>query len=403
MSTDVIYLDNSATAWPKPPRVLDAMQRFLREDAANPGRSAHRMAVATERLITQCRTRVATLCNAEAPERIILTMNATDALNAAIQGVIRGLAREASGQAHVVSTLMEHNSVNRPLNTMAAAGMCHVDRVSFSADGMLDPGEIADAMTRDTVLLAITHGSNVLGTLQPVADIIAAARVKCPDVIVLVDASQTAGVAPIDVQAMDVDLLAATGHKGMQGPTGIGVLYISPKVYDVAQGVTRIHPYRAGGTGGDSNNPVMPTELPHCFESGTPNTVGIVGLSEGVAYVLERGVDAILTHERALVTRFLQGCAKRSDTITVYGPRDANDRLGAVSFSVRDLPPSEVAGIFDDAFNIAIRSGLHCAPNVHGVIGTHPTGTARVSVGPFTTREDIDAALHALDEISATV
>lgn len=403
MSHDVIYLDNSATAWPKPSRVIDAMQQFLMRDAANPGRSAHRMAVATERTIGTCRARLATLFNAESSDRIILTMNATDALNTAIQGVLRELAEGTHSTAHVVSTLLEHNSVNRPLNTMAAAGMCHVDRVTSSPDGFLDPETIADAMTTDTVLVAITHGSNVLGTLQPVTEIVAAVRAKNPDVIVLVDASQTAGVVPIDVQAMDVDLLAATGHKGLQGPTGIGVLYISPKVYDLANDIRRIRPSRAGGTGGDSNNPVMPEELPYCFESGTPNTVGIVGLSEGVAFVLERGVEAILDHERALVSHFLTACAARPDMITIYGPTDVDRRLGAVSFNLNGMPPSEVAGIFDESFGIAIRSGLHCAPHVHSVIDTHPAGTARVSVGPFTTIEEIDAAIHALDEIAAAV
>ena len=377
----VIYLDNAATSYPKPEAVYQALDRFARQSLANPGRAGHKMALAAERELDECRHLLNQFFRGEGPERFVFTLNCTDALNMAFKGVL------ADGD-HVITTNLEHNSVSRPLRAMELAGRITLTRVPADAGGTIDPDDIRKAIGPRTRLIALTHASNVLGTVQPVAEVGRLAREH--DLLFLVDAAQTAGVIPIDLQAMLIDLLAFPGHKSLLGPTGTGALYVGPRA--------QVRAWREGGTGGDSASETQPREFPYFLEGGTPNVLGIAGLAAGVRYVQEQGLDAIHAHEVELTERLW----RRLEEIggyTVHGHREHARRVGTLSFHSDTLPAAELGGILDQAFEIAVRPGLHCAPYIHRALGTFPEGTVRVSPGPFSTRDDIDQLARALAEI----
>jgi cysteine desulfurase family protein len=341
------------------------------------------MALAAERALDDCRHLLNQFFHGEAPERFVFTLNCTDALNMAFKGVL-------NDGDHVITTDLEHNSVSRPLRKMELDGRITLTRVRSDSSGTIDPDALRQAVTPRTRLIALTHASNVLGTVQPIADVGRMARAH--DLLFLVDAAQTAGVVPIDVQALFIDLLAFPGHKSLLGPTGTGALYAGPRA--------SVRAWREGGTGGDSSSETQPREYPYYLEGGTPNVLGVAGLAAGVKFVQERGLDRIRRHETALCERLW----RRLDEIgsfTVYGHRDAARRVGTLSFRSDALPATELGGILDQAFDIAIRPGLHCAPYIHRSIGTFPEGTIRVSPGAFNTDEDIDALARALAEIVA--
>src|SRR6195256_2261777 len=278
----MIYLDNAATSFPKPESVYQTLDRFARSDLANPGRAGHKMALAAERALDDCRHLLNQLFHGKEPERWILTLNCTDALNMAFKGVL------ADGD-HVVTTDLEHNSVSRPLRAMELDGRISLTRVRADRGGTIDPDDIRKAITPRTRLIALTHASNVLGTVQPIAEVGRIAREH--NLLFVVDAAQTAGVVPIDVQAMHIDLLAFPGHKSLLGPTGTGALYVGPR--------TAVRAWREGGTGGDSSSETQPRELPYFLEGGTPNVLGVAGLAAGIKYVQEHGPRAIHAHEVA--------------------------------------------------------------------------------------------------------
>jgi cysteine desulfurase family protein len=377
----MIYLDNAATSFPKPEEVYRALDRFARTDLANPGRAGHKMALAAEHALDDGRHRLNQFFNGKDHKRFVFTLNCTDALNMAFKGVL------AEGD-HVVTTDLEHNSISRPLVAMELSGKITLTRVASDAGGTIDPDAIRQAVTPKTRLIALTHASNVTGTVQPVAEIGKIARER--DLLFLVDAAQTAGVIPVDVQAMNIDLLAVPGHKSLLGPTGTGALYVGPRA--------RVAAWREGGTGGDSSSPTQPKEFPYFLEGGTPNVLGVAGLSAGVQYVVMRGLADIHRHEVALTERLWQ----RLDELggfTVLGHRDMSRRVGTLSFRCEALPAAEVGGILDQAFDIAIRPGLHCAPYIHKAQGTFPDGAVRVSPGAFNTEADIDRLADALREI----
>ncbi|HKY33357.1 MAG TPA: aminotransferase class V-fold PLP-dependent enzyme [Candidatus Polarisedimenticolia bacterium] len=382
----MIYLDNAATSHPKPESVYARMDRFAREVGANPGRAGHSMAVEAEREIAAVRGALASLFGAGDPSRIILALNATDALNMAFKGVLQ------QGD-HVVTTQLEHNSVARPLARMERDGWIRVTRVAPGPGGLIDPDDVTRAMVDATRLVAVGQVSNVLGVAQPIGDIGRAVRLK--DRLLLVDAAQGAGVVPIDVEADCVDLLAFTGHKGLLGPVGTGGLWVG--------GRARIRPWREGGTGGDSASPVQPEGFPHCLEAGTPNTVGIAGLGEALRWLAGRGIAALREHELAMAARFWDRLAADGRAV-LYGRRPAPgaSRTGIVSFNLRGLAASEVGAILDASFSIGVRAGLHCAPGAHRFLGTFPEGTVRISPGPFTTGQEIDSLAGALAEIAGS-
>jgi cysteine desulfurase family protein len=377
----MIYLDNAATSFPKPESVYQALDRFARTNLANPGRAGHKMALAAERALDDGRHLLNQLFHGESPERFVFTLNCTDGLNMAFKGVL------AEGD-HVVTTDLEHNSISRPLRAMELAGKISLTRIKADAGGTIDPQAVRQAIQPKTRLIAMTHASNVVGTIQPIGDIGKIAREK--DALFLVDAAQTAGVVPIDVQALHVDLLAFPGHKSLLGPTGTGALYVGPRA--------SVRPWREGGTGGDSSSETQPKEFPYFLEGGTPNVLGVAGLCAGIKYVMEQGLDKILAHEVSLIERLW----RRLDEIggfQVFGHRDAARRVGTLSFRSEMLPAAELGGILDQAFDIAIRPGLHCAPYIHRAMGTFPEGAVRVSPGPFSTEADIDQLAKALAEV----
>ena len=378
----MIYLDNAATTFPKPESVYRALDEFARQGAANPGRSGHRMAVAAEAKIAEARARIARLLNAESPDRIVLTLNATDALNIAIKGLLR------PGD-HVVTSVLEHNSINRPLSALEQSGAISVTRIGAEADGSLSVDAVREALTPATRLIALTHGSNVLGVVNDAAALGAAAMGH--GAILLLDASQTAGVVPIDVQAAQVDLVAFPGHKGCFGPMGTGALYVKPGRV--------LRAFREGGTGFGAESELQPETMPFHLEGGTPNAHGLAGLAAGLEFLEREGVEKIGAHERDLALRFAEE-ARRIPGVTVWSAKSPGKQIGPVSLSVRGRDPASVGAALDERHGIACRPGLHCAPGTHRHLGTFPGGTVRFSFGYFNTAADVEAAAAALREIA---
>jgi cysteine desulfurase/selenocysteine lyase len=376
----MIYLDNAATSWPKPPCVAEAMVRFLNEVGANPGRSGHRLSVEAGRIVYAAREAVAELFNAPDPLRVVFGHNVTEALNLALRGLLR------PGD-HVITSSMEHNSMMRPLRALARQGI-ELTVVPCSPEGYLDPADVEAAIRPNTRMIALNHASNVVGTVLPVAE---AGRIaRRHGVLLLVDAAQTAGAYPIDVQADRIDLLAFTGHKALYGPMGTGGLVIGGRVDE-----RQMEPLKRGGTGSHSEHEEQPGFLPDLCESGTSNAVGLAGLGASLRWLAERGVESIRAHEVALTQRLIAGLRDISG-VTVYGGLDAEGQTATVSFTVDALETSEIGLILDDEYGMMCRVGLHCAPAAHRTIGTFPTGTVRFGLGAFNTPEQVDAALTAV-------
>jgi cysteine desulfurase family protein len=378
----VIYLDNAATSFPKPEGVYRAMDAYARTSLANPGRAGHRMAVAAKGTLDDARHRLNRFLNGAEPERVAFALNCTDALNMAFKGVL-------NPGDHVVTTDLEHNSVSRPLVAMADAGTITFTRVKADAGGTVDPDAIRAALTPATRMVALTHASNVLGTVQPIAEVGRLCRER--DVLFLVDAAQTIGVLPIDVRAMHISLLAFPGHKGLFGPTGTGGLYVAPGV--------RIRAWREGGTGGDSKSPTQPPGFPEFLEGGTSNLLGIVGMIAGLDFVEEQGVGSIHQHEIALCKRLREKLAD-NPLIVPVGHADPARRVGTFSFRTEAMGSEDLAGVLDSSFGICVRAGNHCAPYVHRAVGSYDDGLVRVSPGPFNTADHIDQLAQALNEIT---
>lgn len=379
----MIYFDNAATSWPKPPTVAAEMERFLREDGANPGRSGHALSIQAGRVVFAARERLARFFGHDDPLSLVFTKNATEALNLALLGLLR------PGD-HVITSTMEHNSVLRPLRHLEGLGVA-VTRLPCSAEGLLDPQDVARATTPRTRLVVLSHASNVTGGLCPVAEVGRIARER--DLLFCVDAAQSAGVVPIDLRAMHVDLLAFTGHKALYGPQGTGGLCLGAR----ARG--RLWPLHFGGTGSASDSDVHPDFLPDCFEAGTLNAVGIAGLGAGLSFVEERGLEAIRAHETALVRELLEGL-RGIPGVRVLGPSGAAERTAVVSFNLEGCSCSEVAQELEERAGICCRAGLHCAPLAHRRIGTFPEGAVRFSLGIFNTKEEVAAALAAVRELA---
>ena len=380
----MIYLDHAATSWPKPPPVLAAITDFLVHSGGSPGRSAHRLSLKAARSLYAARETLANFLNAPDPLRVLFTANATEALNLAIYGLLRPGDR-------VVTTAMEHNAVMRPLRDLERQGVQLVV-VPCGPEGSLAPEDLRRAARPGTRLLVANHASNVTGTLLPIAELGTLAREI--QTLLLVDAAQTAGALPLDMQALGIDLLAFTGHKALLGPPGTGGLVLGPRL-DPAE----LQPRIRGGTGSRSEREEQPDDLPDKFESGTPNGPGIAGLLAGVQTVQQLGLENIRAHEIRLTEQLIQGL-QAIPGVRLYGPQDPRKRTATVSFTVDKRRVSEVAWRLDEEFGVLCRVGLHCAPAAHRTLGTFPEGTIRFAAGFTTTTDQIATALQAVQEIA---
>ncbi len=376
----MIYLDNAATSWPKPEQVYDAVSNAIKR-SGNPSRSNSEEARAAATDIIETRGALAQLFNIADPQRIVFALNATDAINLGLQGMLK------PGD-HVITSQMEHNAVTRPLAYLEDAGVM-VTKVNTDPVSGADLDEIRKSIRPETKLVAMTHASNVTGALNPIEEIGTICREA--GVPFLVDASQSAGAIPIDVVTMNIDLLAFPGHKSLLGPTGTGALYVSETVSP--------RPIRSGGTGVFSEVRLQPEQLPYYYEAGTQNTVGISGLCAGVRFIMERSVSSIYFEEQKMVRQLIDGLTSMPG-VTVYGPL-TSPRAAAVSFNIEGMDCADVAMILESYYDISVRSGLQCAPDTHRMLGTFDMGgTVRVSPGLFTTADEIDEFLWAVREIA---
>lgn len=376
----MIYLDNAASSWPKPPEVNESMMRVLRDYGANPGRSGHEMAVQAGAIIYETRKRLAQLFGVHNPDDIAFTQNATEALNLGLKGFLQ------PGD-HVITTSFEHNSVRRPLEYLRKQGV-EITYLHPGTDVPL-PTEVAAAIKPNTKLLVVTHASNLTGIVFPIAEY---GRVAAKhNIKFMVDASQTAGYLPIDVQEIGIDMLAFTGHKSLYGPQGTGGLYIHPEI--------DLTPLLHGGTGGYSELIDQPPVRPDRYESGTRNTVGIAGLGAGVQFVQTIGLDAVRAHEAKLTDLLTEGLAELS-SVQLFIPKKVVARCPIVSFSVAGFAASEVGYILDQHYQIAVRAGLHCSPLAHESLGTAEEGLVRASIGYFNTVEDVKKLINAVKDMT---
>jgi len=376
-----IYFDNAATSWPKPQSVIEKMNDFMKDIGANPGRSGHSMSVEAGRIVFNVREKIARFFGLSDSARVIFTSNATHSLNLAMKGILK------TGD-HVITSSMEHNSVIRPLSFLRQNHEIDFTMVKCEDDGFIDLKAVESSIRSNTKLTVVIHGSNVAGTIMPVKEIGRLSKER--GIIFLVDAAQTAGSIPIDMQRDSIDILSFTGHKGLFGPQGIGGLCVGKDI--------DIKPLMQGGTGSKSKSDFHPDFFPDRLEAGTLNTVGIAGLGAGIDYIEKVGVKEIEKHKKMLVKRFIDGL-RLIDGITVYGPDDIDKRCGVVAFNIDGKSPGEVGYILDREYGIMSRVGLHCAPHAHKTIGSFPEGTVRFSFSYFNTIEDIDNGLYALKKI----
>lgn len=375
----MIYLDNSATSFPKPAGMAAEMGDCMERYCGNPGRSGHDMSMMTGERVYQARKETARLFHIRDASRLVFTKNTTESLNLALLGILK------EGD-HVVTTSMEHNSVLRPLEHLRSKGVSHTI-VSGSEEGFVSAEDIEAAVTEDTRLVAVTGASNVTGTIQPLDDIgrICAER----QIPLLVDAAQLAGCADIDVEKLGISLLAFPGHKGLLGPLGTGGLYVDPSI--------QLTPLLCGGTGTESRSRVQPEEFPEGFEAGTVNAPGIIGLGYSVRVLQKVGVKAIEAYERELI-RYFDEMIAGMDFVDLYGPAPEG-KTGISLFNIRGMECEEAAARLNRDYGIAVRSGYHCAGLAHKTIGTWNTGGVRLSVGPFNTRRELRAAAEAVWKI----
>ncbi len=374
------YFDNAATTFPKPQEVYDKIYSVMTEYGANPGRSGHSLAIKAGREIYATRDNLSRFFNAGDPFNIVFTSSATESLNIAIQGALK------PGD-HIITTSMEHNSILRPIKELEKIGVEHTI-IWANKLGQIDPNKIKDAIRDNTKMIATTHISNLTGTIIPIEDIAKIAREY--GIIYLVDAAQSAGVYEIDIRKKGIDLLAFPGHKSLLGPQGTGGLFIKEGL-EIAALVQ-------GGTGSDSHSLTQPSTMPDKFESGTPNTPGIIGLGEGIHFINKTGISNIRKHEEELTEHFIREASKINGLI-IYGPKNIHLQAAVVSINFDNMDSSELAYILNEEFDIYVRPGLHCAPLAHKTIGTFEQGAVRFSFGFFNNHKDIEYSIKALNKI----
>jgi cysteine desulfurase/selenocysteine lyase len=385
---DPLYLDNAATSFPKPECVNDAVDRWMRGGAAAAGRGSHRGTGDADRMIDHARGRIAVMLGVPLTSHIVFTMNCTDSLNTVIQGFLRPGDR-------VIASMLDHNSVLRPLQAMQERFGVTFEQVSFDpGTGLIDVDEFSRRLReREVRLVILNHASNVTGRVQPVAELTDLAHAG--GAAVLLDAAQTAGHWPVDAEALDVDFLAAPGHKGLLGPLGTGVLYVRKGLEQ------ELTPLRFGGTGTSSDLLSQPQTMPGRFESGNLNLPGIAGLGAAADWILNRGLSIVQAHITNLTQQLLEGLAKIPN-VRLYTPKESNEVAGIVSFNIEHMDCQDVAMILDQSFDIQCRAGLHCAPTAHQTLGTLvSSGTVRLSPGTFSTAEDISKSIEAVRTIAS--
>ena len=377
----VTYFDNAATSFPKPDIVYNSIMDVMKNYGANPGRSGHKLALKLGREIFETRELIAKLFNIKNPMNIIFTFNCTESLNLGIKGILQ------KGD-HVITTSMEHNSVLRPLTALKKEGI-ETTIVKGDLMGRIDPIDIEKSIKKNTKLIITTHVSNLTGTIMPIDAIGKIAKKN--GIYYMVDAAQSAGVYDIDVEKMNIDMLAFPGHKGLLGPQGTGGLYIREGLY--------IKEMQQGGTGSISHLLTQPDIRPDKYESGTPNGPGIVGVGAGINYILQEGIENIRKHEEELTKHFIEEVSK-IEGVRIYGPLDIKKQAAVVPINIGDEDSSEISYILDQDYDIEVRPGLHCAPLAHKTIGTFEQGVVRFSFGPFNTHEEIEIGVKAIREIS---
>jgi len=377
----LIYLDNAATSFPKPQRVIDWMVDTYTRLGVSPGRGSYDLAMEAADLVFKTRQKLALFFGASDPDRVVFTANATDALNLAIQGLV------GPGD-HVVATRLEHNSVLRPLFHLAKQSGIEYDLVGFDEYGHIAPDEVAKAIKFNTRLVICSHASNVLGTVQPVSEI---ARVCAErEIPLLLDTAQSAGHVPVDMSKWNVSAVAFTGHKALLGPSGIGGLVLSHQL--------EIKSTRFGGTGVDSRSLMHTQTFPYRLEAGTINLLGVLGLSAGLDYLENESMVRCHQKEMALLKRLYEGLTS-IPRVVVHSPEPADHDVPVLTCTIKGLTSEDVSAILDGDYGIAVRTGLHCAPLVHADLGTDTNGAIRFSLGRFNTKEDIDQALEAMETI----
>ena len=380
----MIYLDNSATSFPKPELVYTFMDSFYRSHGVSPGRSGFDLGLEAGAMVDETRRLLTEMFNGTDPNRLCFTSNATDALNLVINGML-------GARDHVLTTNLEHNSVLRPLHHLSQSDALDVEHVPCDSRGFVDPDEFKKRFKANTRLVIVTHASNVIGTVQPIKQI--GAHCKEAGIPFAIDASQSAGVLPIDIEDQNVDIVVFTGHKALQGPTGIGGLY-------VRDGIQIAHT-RAGGTGVRSAVKTHLEEYPYRLEYGTTNLLGVAGLNAGVKWVQQQGLDLLREREMRLTTQLRDG-VRDIPGVTTYCQDDLTDHIAVFLFNIKGFEAGATSPLFDVDHDIACRTGLHCAPLIHDQLGTTTLhGAVRFSLGPFNTEQHIQAAIAAVQDVAS--
>ena len=379
----MIYVDNAATSWPKPESVYTTTDWFFRHKAGNPGRGSHAMAAAASEVIQETRTLIGRLINTSSTYRIFFTLNCTDSLNIGLKGLLK------PGD-HVITDSIGHNSLLRPLKKLEKQGIAVTMLKPSARAGGVSTDDLEAAIREETRLVVITHASNVNGVIQPIERYGEFARRH--DLMYMVDAAQTAGVYPIDVQACNIDMLAFSGHKGLFGPPGTGVLFVGERA--------ELDTLREGGTGSYSEMEIQPEVLPDRFESGTANSVGICGLGAGLKFIADVGMDRIRSHEESLTECLIDGLSGIKG-VTLYISPDKSRQAPVVSFNLFGYLARDVGEILHKSHDIMVRTGLQCSPRTHRMLSTFPTGTVRISPGYFNTEEEIQVIIEAVATIPA--
>ncbi len=376
MGEEFVYLDNAATTWPKPEQVYQAVDKTMRESCANPGRSSHQMSLKAERIVEEARQAVAQFFHAPSHKNVVFTLNCTDALNIILKGLIKAGDRVITGP-------YEHNSVMRPLRTLQRSGTS-VAIAPGTSDFSIDLDRFRSLCKEGVDYAVVSHVSNVTGCIAPVREIADIVHEKGG--ILILDAAQSAGIIDIDMQQLGVDVIAAPGHKGLMGPMGVGILVLGDNL--------PVQPFREGGTGNKSQEDSQPKELPWLLEAGTANLPGIAGLLAGIRYIQSIGVNTIAEHEKELARRLVDGL-KKLDGVRFYCD-PGEPQTGVISFTLDFIDVSLTGTMLDQAFNIGVRTGLHCAPAAHKTIGTFPAGTVRVSFGYYNRSDHVDRLICSL-------